>query len=385
MRIVYVYPDFKEFGGTQRVLTDKMNYLADHNSDEVILLTYNQGSLPDIYTLSPKVKHLDLGMDYIPLYRYNRFSRFFKSWKYDSVLKQRFNVMMGKLKPDVVITTTYFCNLVSIVASCNIPFVRIMESHIGIRFLFSNSIECRKNIWKWMHESYKLNVITRKARKYDMLIALNQTDADDWRKYVKTRVIKNIVHPNLMGKMSNLHSKRVIFAGRIVEQKGVFDLLEIWKNVYRKHPDWHLDIYGDGELRSQLEKNIKSLNIGICLHSPVLDIFRKYVESSMLLLTSLYEPFGLVIPEAMSCGLPVVSFDCPDGPSLFIKDGINGFLIKNRDISLFSDKVCCLIDSLELRKQMGSAALQASVYYAPEHIMPQWISLFKELLENRQQ
>lgn len=385
MRIVYVYPDFKEFGGTQRVLTDKMNYLADHNSDEVILLTYNQGNSPILYTISPKVKHLDLGMEYIPFYRYNRFFRFYKRWKFDYVLKNRYNILVAELKPDIVITTTYFSNLVSIIGSCSIPYVRIMESHIGIRYLFSNSIESRKNIWKWMYEFYKLKVITRRARKYDMLIALNQADANDWGKYVKTRVIKNIVHPNLMGVLSDLQSKRVVFAGRLVEQKGVFDLLEIWKRVHQKHPDWCLDIYGDGELRSQLEINIKSLNIGICLHSPVLDIFSKYVESSMLLLTSLYEPFGLVMPEAMSCRLPVVAFDCPDGPSLIIQDGENGFLVKNRDINIFVDRVCRLIDSLELRRQMGSAALKTSVHFAPEQIMPQWICLFQELLVNRQQ
>ncbi len=385
MRIVYFYPDFKEFGGTQRVLVDKMNYLADCYSEEVILLTYSQGVSPIIYTLSPKVKHFDLEMDYIPLYRYNRFFRFFKMLKYDFFLKKRFNTLMGKLKPDVVITTTYFYNLVSIVASCSIPYVRIMESHIGIRYLFSNSKESRKYIWKWMYESYKLNVITRKARKYDMLVALNQTDANDWRKYVKTRVIKNVVHPNLMRKMSDLQSKRIVFVGRLVEQKGVFDLLEIWKKVHQKHPDWYLDIYGDGELRKKLEKIIKSLKIGICLHSPVFDIFKRYAESSMLLLTSLYEPFGLVMPEAMSCGLPVVAFDCPDGPSLFIKDGKNGFLVKNRDVSAFSDRVCRLIDSIKLRRRMGNDALKSSANYAPEQIMPQWICLFKELLENRQQ
>ena len=383
MRIVYFYPDFKDFGGTQRVLVDKMNYLADFYSEEVILLTYSQGVSPIIYTLSSKVKHLDLEMDYIPLYRYNRFLRFIKMLKYDYSLKKRYNTLMGELKPDVVITTTYYYNLVSIVASCNIPYVRIMESHIGIRYLFSNSIDIRKNIWKWMHEFYKMRVIIRKARKYDMLVALNQSDADDWSKYVKTKVIKNIVHPNLMKKKSELRSKRIVFAGRLVEQKGIFDLLEVWKGVHSKHPDWCLDIYGDGELRDQLDNMIRTLNIGICLHSPVLDVFRKYAESSMLLLTSLYESFGLVMPEAMSCGLPVVAFDCPDGPSLFIHDGENGFLVKNRDINLFVDRVCCLIESVELRSQMGSAALKSSVHFTPEQIMPQWICLFQELLENR--
>ncbi len=383
MRIVYVYPDFKEFGGTQRVLVDKMNYLADHYSEEVILLTYSQGSSPIVYTLSPRVKHIDLGIDYVLLYQYNRFFRFIEIWKYDYILKKRYSTLIGKLNPDIVITTTFYSNLVSIVASCDIPYVRIMESHIGIRYLFSNSMDSRKNIWKWMHELYKLKIIMRKARKYDLLVALNQIDADDWRKYVKTKVIRNVVHPNLTEKTSDLQSKCVVFVGRLVEQKGIFDLLEIWKKVHQKYPDWFLDIYGDGELHDQLEKEIESLNIGIRLHAPVSDIFSRYCEASMLLLTSLYEPFGLVMPEAMSCGLPVVAFDCPDGPSMFIQDGENGFLIKNRDINVFVDRVCCLIESLELRRQMGSTALKISVFYAPEQIIPQWMCLFQELLNNR--
>jgi glycosyltransferase involved in cell wall biosynthesis len=105
----------------------------------------------------------------------------------------------------------------------------------------------------------------------------------------------------------------------------------------------------------------------------------KYIGSSILLLTSLFEPFGLVLPEAMSCGLPVVSFDCPYGPADIITDGVDGFLIKNRDVQAFADRVCQLIEDKELRVRMGQAAIKSSQRYRADVIMPKWKELFESL------
>ena len=99
----------------------------------------------------------------------------------------------------------------------------------------------------------------------------------------------------------------------------------------------------------------------------------------MLLLTSLYEPFGLVMPEAMSYGLPVVAFDCPYGPSDIITDGVDGFLIKDRSIEGFADRVCQLIEDEDLRRRMGAAGVQSSQRYSAENIMPMWKELFLSL------
>ena len=101
----------------------------------------------------------------------------------------------------------------------------------------------------------------------------------------------------------------------------------------------------------------------------------------MLLLTSLFEPFGLVLPEAMSCGLPVVSFDCPYGPADIITDGVDGFLIKNRDVQAFADRVCQLIEDKELRVRMGQAAIKSSQRYRADVIMPKWKELFERLCQ----
>ena len=144
-------------------------------------------------------------------------------------------------------------------------------------------------------------------------------------------------------------------------------------------PEWHLDIYGEGEQRQELEDIAMALNMNIHIHQPTELIFDAYRKSSILVSTSLYEPFGLVMPEAMSCGLPVVAYNCPYGPADIVTDGVDGFLIKNRDISVFAAKVCQLIEDEELRHQMGKNGIISSQRYRSDVIMPQWIRLFDEL------
>ena len=148
--------------------------------------------------------------------------------------------------------------------------------------------------------------------------------------------------------------------------------------------DWVDPLYGDGDFIEIPATEEERLQMNIHAHKTVTDIFERYLDSSVLLLTSLYEPFGLVMPEAMSCGLPVVAFDCPSGPAQIITDGVDGFLIKNRDVELFVDKVCSLIESSELRHAMGKAAIESSQRYSTDHIMAQWINLFKELMASSQ-
>ena len=132
--------------------------------------------------------------------------------------------------------------------------------------------------------------------------------------------------------------------------------------------------------QEQLLPIIKEMNANIIVHEPTQHIFDRYLESSIFLLTSRFEPFGLVIPEAMSCGLPVVVFDCPYGPADIITDGKDGFLVKNRDITEFADKVCLLMENPGLRKTMGLAGIQSSQRYDASLIMPKWKDLFEQLV-----
>ena len=382
MKIVYIYPIFIHLAGTERVFTDKMNYLADQMGYDVTLLTYEQGDHPFPFPLSSKVKHVDLNARFFTLYRYTRVVRWYKEWRLSQSLRQRFNRIMTEMSPDIVIAPTYYANVLSMIAQCPTKFVKILESHIDKRFILINESWRNKNIFQIARSAYYTFVENRTSKHFDLLVALHKEDADDWARFLKTKVIPNVVHLQDEGKCSDLINKKVIFVGRLIEQKGVFDLLRIWSIVYTKHPDWQLDIYGDGDLRDKLEERISKMNIGIRLHMPTANIMDKFCDSSIFVLSSIFEPFGLVIVEAMSCGLPVVSFDCPYGPSGIISDGKDGFIIPNRDIQLFADRVCELIESYDLRKKMGALGAKSSQRYSADKIMPQWIHLFETIVSN---
>lgn len=384
MKIVYVYPKFTTLAGTERVLIDKMNYLANQEGIDVMVVTHEQGNHPFAYPLSSKVIHMDLDVRFFTLYKFNIIVRLLKSRKYNKLLVEKFNKLMSDCRPDIVITTTYHSYIVFMISSCSTPFVKVLESHIDKRYIHSNDSSNKLKWTKLIHSIYDMHVLNKKASYFDILVALNQNDADDWSKYIKTRVITNIVHLNSTGRFCKLETKRVVFVGRFTRQKGIPDLLKIWEIVFERHPDWHLDLFGDGNLAEipysedvRLEKNIH-------VHQPDSNIFERYLESSVFVLTSVFEPFGLVIPEAMSCGLPVVAFDCPSGPANIITDGIDGFLIKDRNINLFADRICQLIESPDLRFSMGKAAIMSSQKYSADVIMPQWITFFNELLASSQ-
>lgn len=104
-----------------------------------------------------------------------------------------------------------------------------------------------------------------------------------------------------------------------------------------------------------------------------------YRESAILISTSKYEPFGLVISEAMSCGVPAIAYDCPYGPSALISDGKDGFLVAPNDHETFAQRMRQLMGSRELRLKMGRHAAQSAQSYAASEIMPAWKKLFEEL------
>jgi glycosyltransferase involved in cell wall biosynthesis len=218
-------------------------------------------------------------------------------------------------------------------------------------------------------------------KKVSVIIALTDGDAAEWKKINShVCVIPDMVSLNPTPTYSDCEAKSIIFVGRFSTQKDIPSLLQIWDIVHQRHPDWQLNIYaGYGDESERLKSHVKGMGEGVVLHEPTSDIFDKYKENSMLLLTSRFEPFGLVLPEAMSCGLPVVSFDCPYGPAEIITDEEDGFLIKNRDVRAFADRVCQLIENPQLRKEMGQHAIASSQRYSANRIMPQWKQLFESM------
>ena len=360
MNLVYVTDAFAVWGGMERVLADKMNYLSEFYGYDVALITINHGDHPVSFSLNSRIKHVDLGIRLHQQYAYSGLKRYFVYRKMNAQLKDRIKKLLGKIDADVIVCAKLdFVGVLNDVRG-SVPLVVESHSLCKAGHYEESSLLRRLHVWEYKQQ----------VKKADAVMALTAGDAKDWRKYNwNVYVIPNVVHLNETGNFSSYTEKRIVFVGRFTKQKDFDSLFRIWSIVFSRHSDWRLDIYTDGEVQVP----------GVRVFKPVANIMDTYFNSSILLLTSLFEPFGLVLPEAMSCGLPVVSFDCPYGPADIITDGVDGFLIKNRDVQAFADRVCQLIEDKELRVRMGQAAIKSSQRYRADVIMPKWKELFESL------
>jgi len=170
--------------------------------------------------------------------------------------------------------------------------------------------------------------------------------------------------------------------GRYAYQKGYDLLLQAWAEVEKYYPDWSLDIYGMGDQTSyrQLMSDL-GIDARRCrLNGPVEDVVKTYTDSSVFVLSSRFEGFGLVLVEAMACGLPVVSFDCPAGPDEIITDGVDGLLVPSGDVHALAGKLMTLMSDEDLRKRLGQQARQSVRRYEMAAIATQWKDLFDQLM-----
>lgn len=374
MKILYISDTLALWGGIERVLSCKANELAEHYGYKVCFVTTNQGSHPLLFHLAKGVCHVDLDLRLHRQYDYSVFKRILFLSRMKRLFKNRLNNEIERFQPDVVVLITIkYAGIVSEVVR-SIPL--LVESHSS----FVSD--------KYDHASILSRLNTyfnrRKLKQASGIIALTNKDSLNWQTISPhVFVIPNIVQLNDTGKYSDCRSNHAIFVGRITHQKDIASLIAIWRIVNNSFSNWHLDIFGDGELKDYYQSIVTNSNLNIHFYKPVSNIFSQYIERSMLLLSSLYEPFGLVLPEAMSCGLPVVAFDCPYGPADIITDGVDGFLIKDRNVDLFAQRVCQLIESHELRLRMGKAGIASSKRYRSEIIMPQWVSLFNQIVSSQ--
>lgn len=373
MRILYITDALAIWGGTERVLVEKVNYLADNYDYDVHLITVNQGAHPVLFPISEKVHYTDLNIRFHRQYNYRGLNRLIKRWQLNRLYINRLRDYISFSNPDIIISARTELSFGIITTKGTIPF--LFESHssfISYRFQF--------NGW---YSKYREKCMCKSLRHANVIVALTEGDANEWRKISSNvLVIPDIVHLNVTGRYSSCNNKSVIFVGRFAHQKDVHSLLQIWSIVNKRYPDWRLHIYGGfSNEYDVLVNEIRNMRANVFLYEPTPNILDKYCENSFLLLTSLFEPFGLVLPEAMSCGLPVVAFDCPYGPADIITDGVDGFLVKNRDINEFADRVCQLIEDKDLRVRMGQAAVKSSQRYRADLIMPKWKTLFEQICQ----
>lgn len=379
MKIVYVYDAIARIGGVERILVDKMNYLAEVYGYEVYLITAAQGNHPFSFPLSDKVKHIDINARFHVQYQYKFPKRLWMKWKLDYDFKHRLQEQIGLIDPDIVIGTTYY--KADVICRLNCRAKKIIESHCAKSYTGQNDGIVRNKIMQWLYNRQLKNYNKAIERKSDVIVALTKGDATEWNKKENIFVIPNMIRKMPESK-SSCEAHRVISVGRLIYQKGYDLLIEAWNIIYKKHPDWKLDIYGEGPLRDELQRQISrnKLNDVITIHSSTPYIFEEFIQSSIYIMSSRFEGFGLVLIEAMSCGLPCISFDCPYGPDTIIVYNKNGILVPNGNIEKLAEAICLLMEQDNVRHKYGMEAKKSVERFLSENIMSQWKQLFTEIL-----
>ena len=380
MKIVYLHHANVCKGGIERMLTTKANLLAEHMGWDVVLLTYEQNGEPFPYPLSPKVKCVDLGIRLYSAYQFAYPMRYFKKRQLCKQLTKAIRLFLTSKKYDIIVCTDKDAYELDALSKAHTTEKLIIEAHTG---LVDHEIRVQhaNNLFRRIIAKNDLRRLKKASSYFDVLISLTPDDARCWQPYVHTVVIPNSLplYPAQPADLS-VEKKRVIVVGRLNYQKGLDILLTAWKKIEEQHPDWHLVIYGDGKEREALNAQIHALKLKtVTIHSAIADIYSEYLKSDFLVCSSRWESFGLVIIEAMSCGIPVISFNCDNGPRNIIQDGEDGLLARNGDIDDLAAKTIYLIENREVRQTMGLQARLHATRFKEDFILVRYVNLYQQL------
>jgi len=377
LKIVYVTPALYMAGGVERVLTLKANYFAEHyDYDITIILTEGKGK-PLFYPLSEKIEVINLDIGFEELW-YCSFLK--KIWTY--LRKQRrfkrllTNELM-RLRPDI--TVSLLRREINFLCDINDGSRKIGEMHIN-RANYRNFNTEYAGIVKRLFAKAWSGSLLEHLGKLDRLVVLTEKDREAWTELDNVEVIPDplSIWPSTISPQT---SKRVLAIARYSHEKGIDLLLQAWAKVEKVVSDWRLDVFGDGD-RSAYERMIEELKIDrsrCLLHGRNNDVEREYVNSSLFVLSSRFEGFGMVITEAMVCGLPVVAFDCPWGPRAIIVDGEDGLLVQNGNVKALADALVRLMGDEHLRHSMAEAGVRNVQRFGLDSIAGRWKSLFESL------
>jgi len=377
MKIVYSLLGLHNSGGMERVVCDKANYLVGLGHD-VTIITTDQKDRGYFFEFDRRIKLIDLGICYEDDIDGGFMSRVVAYFSKRKKHKRRLKEILYKLNADIVISM--FDHDAHILYKIKDGSKKILESHFNRDVLL---VYKRKGIWGIV-DLYKYYLDKFSVLKYDRFVVLTEEDKQLWGDLPNIEVIPNS-NTFESTEYSDLNSKVVIAVGRYEYQKAFDELIKVWSIVNKAHPDWRLNIFGEGSQKEHLQGLIEELGLSevVKLHPPTKDIKSEYLKSSFLVMTSVFEGFGLVLAEAQSLGLPLVSYACKCGPRDIIRDGENGFLIENRDRSEMVRRIIGLIENEELRKRMGRKSVEYSETFSREKIMSKWIDLFNRLIAEK--
>lgn len=178
-----------------------------------------------------------------------------------------------------------------------------------------------------------------------------------------------------------MESKKIVSVGRLTYQKNFEAAIQVASQILIRYPDWTWDVYGQGEDMEKLQATAQECGIYAKMHfcGQVSDLYDRYRNYSLMVMTSRYEGFPMALLEGVGNGLPLVSFDIPTGPNEIIEDGVNGYLIEPFNIDRMVERISRLIENNVLRISMSQASFAKVSEFKEEEITPKWIKMFSEI------
>ncbi len=364
------------FGGIERCIASLANMLVPYYEVEIICI-YKLYQEP-AFSIDPHVK-----IHYLVQNRKPNEQEFYQALSNKKLITA--------LKEGVKAAKTLYLKKHKMIEAIKKSDADIM---IATRDIFDEwlSLYGRENVLKigWEHNHHHQNIqyvktIVCSCKNLDYLVLVSKDLKNFYEKEMQNMKCKCIYIPNTLEKipdtLSRLNQKRFISIGRLTPEKGYDDLVDLAISFSKKFKDWHLDIVGDGKERKNLEEQIKKnhLESYITLHGfQKSDYIQKLLnQSSIYLMTSKTESFGIVLLEAMSHGIPCIAYHCAEGAREIIQSGYNGYLIKNRNKEAYIKKVSDLVNNEDIRKELGAHARKTIEPYRQEKVLLSWKSLLE--------
>ena len=378
MKLIYCTHSVYNPGGMERVLANKVTYLAERLHWEIVVVTTDQKGRPPFYRFPKEVRMVDLGINYsddnskgtlkkISGYLYRRRKH-----------KKRLEALLQQEKADIVVSL--YPSESSFIPDIQDGSKKVLELHYCKFFRLQYG---RNGLLGWI-DKWRTKQDERIVRRFDKFVVLTHEDRGYWGKLPNIEVIPNAAL-HVSDRYSDVSRHRVIAVGRLDYQKGFDRLIEAWEIVQKdnRYSDWQLDIFGQGEWLDMLQKMIVDLKLSGTVHinKPTNQIEQEYADSSFIVMTSHYEGFGMVLVEAMASGVPAIAFDCKCGPKDIIQEGVNGLLVPDHDIAGLARAMMRLMENETLRKHLSENAKAIVNTYSEEVVMNKWVNLFTSLVE----
>lgn len=378
-KIVFCTPALYSAGGVERVVSYKASYFAEQLGYDVTIIVTEGRGRACYFPLSDKVDVINLELGFEELWKASFIKKVFLYLSKQRQYKRLLKAELMRIQPDI--TISMLRREINFLSDIPDGSKKIGELHVN-RANYRNFEANESNKLKRLFAKFWMKSLVERLERLDQLVVLTEKSKASWPELSNVSVIPDPIPISIPPSVSNLQTKRVITIGRYAYQKGYDLLLQAWAEVEKQCPDWTLDIFGQGD-QTEYRELMAALGIDSnrChLNGSIEDVVKAYHDSSIFVLSSRFEGFGLVLVEAMACGLPVVSFDCPAGPDEILTDGTDGLLVSSGNIHDLAEKLMTLMSDEKLRCRLARQARQSAQRYSMVSIANQWKLLFDQLM-----